>query len=187
LSEKLSVCDVVGFSGSTDWSRFDWINGPAETKEACVWLPCGEREGLCELNLYTSTFRVFDEGFKVLDGGCLIMKGCAFSDFVKVEWPFEEGGPDFLYEQYATYKLGLDGRRLGVYKNLGAYHVADGLIINKSPEDEDIRRFVGEELDFEVSFQESDYSCISFPFDNVASGTEALAKTFLSMHEGSLG
>lgn len=177
VKRSLTNLDVLGFSGSRVWSRFDWINGPISTKEACVWLPVAGRESMFELNLYTNSFDETNTGMVVLDGGFLVMKQSVFDRFRAVEWPFENGGRDFLFEQYAVNNLNSLGLKLGVCKSLGLSVSPDASCVLGTSDDHDMKRYIAETLGFEELFPASDYSCIAFPFQNIDDGVRALRET----------
>lgn len=180
IKRSLTRLDIVGFAGSKLWGRFDWLNGPISTKEACVWLPIADRKGMFELNLYTNSFDEIETGMVVLDGGLLVMKPQVFDRFRAVEWPFENGGSDFLFEQYAVNKLNSSNFRLGICKSLGLSVSPDAGGVMKIADDHDMKRFVAETLGFEELFPASDYSCIAFPFHNIEDGVRALTETLIN-------
>lgn len=180
FTRSLTNLDVVGFAGSRVWNRFDWLNGPAPNKEACVWLPIANREGMYELNLYTTSFNEIEAGMIVLDGGFLVMKPQVFDKFRSVEWPFDYGGGDFLFEQYAANQLHSANYRLGVCKSLGlTAEFERGFKIEKS-DDADLRRYISEKQGFEDLFPVSDYSCIAFPFQSIVDGVQMLKEALIS-------
>lgn len=177
--EMLLEYHVVGFSGARKWNRFDWINSSVDLKEAAIWLPCNERDGYHELNLYTNSFNAFEGNMVVLDGGFLAMRPKVFTEFKSIEWPYDNAGRNFLYEQFATNALAGAGHRLAVHKNLGVCFNGEISVTIDVNDDADMHRHVATELGFDELFPENDYSCIAFPFQNILDGVQMLKETLI--------